>query len=91
MKDEKESFHERKMEILKKREELLKSMDEKELRAFIKGYMMAEHMTFKRLSAVLASDCGDCNGCCGGSQSCNCGSCDSRSCGCGKENCDCGK
>lgn len=92
MKDEKENFHERKMEMFKKREEFLKSMDEKELRAFIKGYMLAERITFKRLKSVVACGCDNCcEESCRESSSCGCGSSGNGSCGCGQENCNCGK
>jgi hypothetical protein len=78
MKDEKEEFHARKIEMWKKREELLKSMDEKELRAFIKGYMMGQRSILKQMN----SECG-----------CTSGGCcrEESSCGCGKEGCGCGK
>ncbi len=91
MKNAKEELIERKMETLKRMEDLLKSMDEKELRAFIKGYMLAERITFKRLKSVIASECDGCGGECKVCSSCNCGSCGSSSCGCGQENCNCGK
>ena len=92
MKDGKEEFHERRLEMLKKREEFLKSMDEKELRAFIKGYMMAERITFKRLKSVVGCSCDNCcEESCRESSSCGCGSCGNSSCGCGQENCNCSK
>jgi len=52
MKDEKDSFFEKKMEMWKKREEIMNSMSEKELRAFIKGYMMGQGMAFKVLKKM---------------------------------------
>ncbi len=70
MKDEKDSFHEMRMNRWKMREELLNSMDEKELRAFIKGYMMGQRTVFKHLSAVNECGSGSCG--CGGKE-CNCG------------------
>lgn len=73
-------FFEMKMEMMKKREEMLNAMGDKELRAFIKGYMMAERMVFKRMIELKECDC-------------NCGSdgCGGDSCGCGEKECDCGK
>ncbi len=92
MKDEKEEFSEKKKEMWKRREALLNAMSDKELRAFIKGYMMAERMVFKQLNS--AGGCG--GGCQGGG--CQCGggcqegsSCKGESCGCGEKNCNCGK
>jgi hypothetical protein len=82
MKDEKDEFSEKKRQMWKRREELLNSMSEKELRAFIKGYMMAERMAFKRLNSACGCQSG---GCQEGS------SCRSESCGCGEKNCNCGK
>ena len=73
MKDE---FFEKKMQMWKKRDELLNSMSEKELRAFIKGYMMAERTVFKHLRSMN----GECQG--GGCQSCRC---EEKECNCGKE------
>jgi hypothetical protein len=82
MKDAKDEFFEKKMQMWKRREELLNSMSEKELRAFIKGYMMAERMVFKQLSSMC--------GCQGGS--CQEGSsCKSESCGCEEKDCHCDK
>ncbi len=81
MNDNKEQFSEKKMQMWKMREELFNSMSDKELRAFIKGYMMAQRMVFKQLSSC---------GCHGGS--CHEGSsCKSESCGCGNKDCNCGK
>ncbi len=84
MKEEKDEFYEKKMQMWKKREELLNAMGDKELRAFIKGYMMAERMVFKQLNAMNGCDCGSCQGC----SSC---SCKDESCGCGNKDCNCGK
>ncbi len=81
MKGTKDEFYEKKMQMWKRREELLNSMSEKELRAFIKGYMMGQKMVFKQLS----SECG-CGGSCGGSSSCG-----SESCQCGNKECNCEK
>lgn len=84
MKDEKDNFMEGKMKMWKMREELLNSMSEKELRAFIKGYMMGERKILKHLAS---SACGCQEGSCG-SGSCSCGN---DSCGCGNKECNCGK
>jgi hypothetical protein len=73
MKDEK------KMQMWKMKEDLLNSMSDKELRAFIKGYMMGQRTVLKQLSSMGGCQCG------GGSE------CKGESCGCGKEGCDCGK
>lgn len=77
MTDKKEGFSEKKMAMWKMKEEMLNSMNDKELRAFIKGYMMAQKMHFKQLS--MLSGCG-----CSCSQS-------GSSCGCGNKECSCGK
>ncbi len=90
MKDVKEE-HEGKAEMFRRREELLKSMDEKELRAFIKGYMMAERMTFRRMKSVSSCCSDDCGGSCKESSQCSCGSCGSCACSCDKDNCSCGR
>ncbi len=76
MKDEK------KMEMWKMKDEMLSAMGDKELRAFIKGYMMGQKAVLKQLSAMGGSDCGGCG--------CNSDS-KGESCGCGKEDCNCGK
>ncbi len=76
MENKKDEFHARKMEMWKKREELLNAMSEQELRAFIKGYMMGQKSIFKQLDST--------NGCGGG---CGCGNGMNSSCGCGSENC----
>jgi hypothetical protein len=82
MKDPKDEFYEKKMQMWKKREELLNSMGEKELRAFIKGYMLAERTVFKHLNSM----CGCQGGCCQGDSSCK--GCSS---GCGERDCNCSK
>lgn len=73
---------EKKMQMWKMKEEMLNAMGDKELRAFIKGYMMGQKAVLKQLSAMDGCDCGDCK-------------CDSDSkegsCGCGKEDCNCSK
>jgi hypothetical protein len=66
---------EMKMEMMKMMEERLNAMSDKELRSFIKGYLMGEEKAFKHLSAMTGG-CG-----CGG------GKCP----GCGQANCTCGK
>lgn len=83
MKDSKDEFYERRMQMWKRREELLNSMSEKELRAFIKGYMMAERRVLRQLSSMRGCQCGSC--CREGS------SCKGESCGCGEKDCNCGK
>ena len=77
MKDSKEGFSEKKMQMWKMKEEMLNSMSDKELRAFIKGYMLGEKMVLKQLGSMAG--CG-----CGGSEQ-------ASSCGCGKEECSCSK
>ena len=87
MKDEKDVFSEKKQQMWKRREELLNAMSDKELRAFIKGYMMAERMVFKQLNSGCGCQGGGCQG-----GSCQDGSsCKGESCGCGEKNCNCGK
>lgn len=84
MTDSKGNYDEQKMQMWKMKEEMLNSMNDKELRAFIKGYMMGQKAVIKQLSAM-----GEC-----GSSGCGCGqesSCKGESCGCGKEECNCGK
>lgn len=81
MKDAKDEFYEKRMQMWKKREELLNSMSEKELRAFIKGYMMAQRMVFRQLSSM----CGCGGGCQEGS------SCKSEPCRCNDKDCNCNK
>ncbi len=72
--------------MLKRREELLNAMGEKELRAFIKGYMMAERTAFKHMKSM-----GGCAGGCG-SQGCSCaGGCQGGSCGSEDKECNCEK
>ncbi|MGC8479619.1 MAG: hypothetical protein ACP5M9_03050 [Candidatus Micrarchaeia archaeon] len=84
MEDKKEEFHAKNMEMWKKREELLKAMNEQELRAFIKGYMMGQRSISKQLD--LANGC-ECNGGCGCGGGCGCSKGMEQSCGCGNENC----
>jgi hypothetical protein len=62
-----------KMRMWKMRKEMLDSMSEKELRAFITGYMMAEKMILKQ----LGSQCG-----------CGCG-CGQQGCDCKDDSCKC--
>lgn len=80
MNDAKNESHEKKMEMWKMRDELLNSMSDKELRAFIKGYMMAQRMAFKQIKLMHECGCGSCQG--GQSESCGCGN---KECNCGKE------
>ena len=80
MEGKKEEFHARKMEMWKKREELLNTMSEQELRAFIKGYMMGQRSIFKQLDST--------NGC-GCEGGCGCGNGMKGPCGCNSENCNC--
>ena len=83
MKDEmKDDRMERRMKMWKMRKETLDSMDEKELRAFITGYMMAERMILKKLSPK--KDCG-CGCRCG--NGCSCGN--ESGCGCQGGSCNC--
>lgn len=84
MKDEmKDEKIERKMKMWKMRKEMLDSMGEKELRAFITGYLMAEAKMLRKL--IPSGSCGC--GCGGGGCNCGCGS--GCSCGCGS-GCSCG-
>ena len=76
MKGEQEEFHAKKMEMWKRKEELLNSMSESELRTFIKGYMMGQRSAFKQIGSM------------GG---CGCGCQERSSCGCGGNDCNCGK
>jgi hypothetical protein len=76
----KKEMSDEKMKMWKMRKELLDSMSEKELRAFITGYMMAESKKRHESGCGCGSSCG-----CGGG-GCSCG-CDS-SCGCGS-GCSC--
>lgn len=87
MKDTKDKF-ENKMQMWKMKEEMLNSMSEKELRAFIKGYMMGQKTVFKQFASMGGCDCGrdGCPSCSG--DSCGCGG---KDCACGEENCNCGK
>ncbi len=59
-----------KMKMWKMQKEMLNSMGDKELRAFITGYMMAESKILKAMNSECGCGCG-----CG--QECNCedGSC----------------
>ncbi len=74
MKNESDASCEKRMQRWKMREEMLNAMSEKELRAFIKGYMMAEHTIFRRMTQMCSPS------------SCNCQECSS----CKGESCDCG-
>ncbi len=82
MKDAQDNYSE-KMKMWKMKEELLNSMSEKELRAFIKGYMMGQKTVLKQLSSMGGCQCGDC----GEESSCK----SDDSCGCGEKGCSCGK
>ncbi len=63
------------MKMWKMRKEMLDSMGEKELRAFITGYIMAESKILRKLGSRHGCGCG-CS--CGCGQGCDCkgGSCD---------------
>ncbi len=74
-----------KMKMWKMKKEMLDSMGEKELRAFINGYMMAESKMLKAMSSDSGCGCG-CSGSCGCGSDCNCDCCKDGSC-----NCDSGK
>ena len=78
MNNEKAEFHAKKMEMWKKKEELLNAMNENELRAFIKGYMMGQKSIFKQMD--ISHECG-CDGHCN----------EELSCGCGNNDCNCKK
>ncbi len=87
MKEGKDEFLDKKMRMWKMRDELLNAMGEKELRAFIKGYMMAERSVFKNLRKMNQAndDCGRCNECSCKGESCGCGDKDCKECNCEKE------
>lgn len=72
--EDKGKFLDKRMEMWKRREEMLSKMDEKELRAFIKGYMMSQGMLLRMLKPKHKCNegcgCGNCN-CVSGN--CNCG------------------
>lgn len=74
MKEEGEHGHDFRMQRWKMREEMLNSMSEKELRAFIKGYMISEHTLLRHLNR----------------RHCQCGSCSERGSQCGGGSCSCG-
>jgi hypothetical protein len=65
-----------KMKMWKMKKEMLDSMSEKELRAFITGYMMAE----SKILRAMSSECG-----CGQICSCGCG----QGCDCKDGSCKC--
>lgn len=80
MKDEgKDERMEYRMKMWRMREEKFNSMGEKELRAFITGYMTAESMLLRKLSKKHGCSCGQHGGECGCGQECNCKGC---SCNC---------
>jgi hypothetical protein len=68
MANTKDEFLEKKMKMWKMKEEFLNSMNDKELRAFIKGYM---RMAFKKLK-MLHMMHGSHGGCECGDKDCNC-------------------
>lgn len=68
-KEDMETHHEWRAEMWKRRNEMINSLSEKELRAFIKGYMMGERMVFRRLRRMNRCGCGSCR-------------CGENSCGC---------
>lgn len=79
MKDEMEGMagmmdkhFEMKMRMMKMRDDMLNAMDEKELRAFIKGYLMAQMQNKKRQGGGGGCGCGGHCGCGGGEGSCDC-------------------
>jgi hypothetical protein len=74
MKDEmKNERMEHKMMMWKMRKEMLDSMNEKELRAFITGYMMSESMILRKLGSKCSCGCHCGQGCNCKGGSCNCG------------------
>ena len=74
--EQKNEKMEGKMKMWKMRKEMLDSMSEKELRAFITGYMMAESKILRAMSSECGCGCGQCCSC-GSGQACDCedGSC----------------
>ena len=70
-----------KMKMWKMRKEMLDALGEKELRAFITGYMMAESKMMRKMGSKCSCGCTCCSGCSCGS-SCNC---KGDSCTCSKE------
>ena len=87
MKDEHEHSH---MDKLKMKQEMLNAMDEKELRAFITGYMLGQKKVFKFLKSHSGCACGGSGGCGGGCGGGEAGGCKGKS-GCGREDCNCKK
>ncbi len=79
MNEDRKELNKGKMEMWKKMEELLNSMDQKELKAFIRGYMLGERTAAKKMRN---------DGCGGGACVCSGAS---SACGCGKEECRCGE
>ncbi len=74
-----------KMKMWKMRKEMLDSMNEKELRAFITGYMLAESKILRKLDSKCHGGC-SCG--CGSGCDCDCGSkcnCKDGSCTCNGE------
>lgn len=71
MKDEtKADMMEGKMRMWKMKREMLDAMSDKELRAFITGYMMAESKILRKLGSTCGCGCG-----CGQGGNCGCSSC----------------
>ena len=57
MKDEHGESHEKKMRMWKMRDEMINSLNEKELKAFIKGYMMGERTALRCLRSIGGCNC----------------------------------
>ena len=70
MNKEQEESHGKKIEMWKKKEELLNAMSENELRAFIKGYMMGQKFIFKQMGSGCECGCQEGSSCEG--NECNC-------------------
>ncbi len=80
--DQKTDKMDYKMKMWKMRKEMLDSMNEKELRAFITGYMMAESKILRKLGSKCNGGYG-----CGSGSGCSCGCGSGCSCGCGAGSC----
>jgi hypothetical protein len=77
MRDEtKEDRMEHRMKMWKMRQEMLNSMGEKELRAFISGYIMSQSMMLRKMGSRHGHGFGCGHGCgCGSECNCKGGSC----------------
>ena len=72
--DQRNERMESRMKMWRMNQEMLNSMGDKELRAFITGYMMAESKILRKLGSRRGCGCG-CGCSCGDKCSCKGGSC----------------